>query len=115
MADKTISLALLKRSGVSLRIYCDVTGEEKIFDAFLQPLRYKNKLYINHRPTELGFDTFQKFLLITSPDVPLEKIDDFIYKLYFGETRLKIDHYEKIYHGNEPFYYWSVVSKEVKP
>lgn len=97
-----------------MRIYCDVTDEEKKFHAILQPLRYKNKLYLNHRPTELGFDTYQKYLMITSPDIPLEKVDDFVYKLYFGSVRMKIDHCEKVYYGNEPYYYWSVVRKEVK-
>ncbi len=97
-----------------MRIYCDITEEEKNFHAILQPLRYKNKLYLNHRPTELGFDTYQKYLMITSPDIPLEKVDDFVYKLYFGSVRMKIDHCEKVYYGNEPYYYWSVVRKEEK-
>ena len=111
VADR-ISSALLKKRGVLLRIIYDPTKEETEFYAFLQPLRYKNKLYLSHEPTELGFDTLQKYLMVTSPDVPLETVDGFIYKLYLGETYLKIDHCEKVYFGKLPYYYWSIVSKE---
>ena len=111
VADR-ISSALLKKRGVLLRIIYDPTKEETEFYAFLQPLRYKNKLYLSHEPTELGFDTLQKYLMVTSPDVPLETVDGFIYKLYLGETYLKIDHCENVYFGKLPYYYWSIVSKE---
>ena len=107
-----LSPALLKKRGLLLRIYYDPTEENTEFYAFLQPLRYKNKLYLSHEPTELGFDTLQKYLMVTSCDVPLEKVDGFIYKLYLGDTYLKIDHCEKVYFGKEPYYYWSIVSKE---
>lgn len=111
VADK-ISAALLRKRGVPLRIFYEPTDEETVFYAFLQPLRYKNKLYLSHAPTELGFDTLQKYLMITSPDVPLESIDGFNRKLYFGDSYLKIDHYEKVYFGKKPYYFWSIVSKE---
>ena len=111
VADK-ISDVLLKKRGVSLRIYYEPTKEETEFYAFIQPLRYKNKLYLSHEPTELGFDTLQKYLMVTSPDVPLETVDGFMYRIYMGDTYLKVDHCEKVYFGKKPYYYWSIVSKE---
>lgn len=111
VADK-ISPSLLKKRGVLLRIFHDPTKEETEFYAFLQPLRYKNKLYLSHEPTELGFDTLQKYLMVTSAEVPLETVDGFIYKLYLGDSYLKIDHCEKVFFGKKPYYYWSIVSKE---
>ncbi len=111
MANK-ISAHLLKKRGVQLEIRHVSTNDATAFQAFLQPLRYKNKIYLSHAPTELGYDTLQKYLLITSPDTPLELIDGYTYNLYFNNIRFKVDHCEKVYFGKEPYYYWSVVSKE---
>ena len=108
----SISRALLEKRGVKLRIFYDPTKENIEFYAFLQPLRYKNKMYLSHKPTELGFDTLQKYLLITLPEVPLDIIDDTLYRLYMDDVYLKVDHCEKVYFGKEPYYYWSIVSKE---
>lgn len=88
------------------------TGDKTDLKAVIQPLRYKNKLYLSHKPTELSYDTFQKFLLITDPDVPLERVDNYSYKLYMDETYFKVDHCERVYLGNKPYYYWAIVSKE---
>ena len=67
--------ALFKKSGVSLTIKKD--GEEiASFNAFLQPLRYKNKLYLSGVPTELGYDGLKKYLLICPPDIDLEMVTE---------------------------------------
>jgi len=107
-----ISSALLKKRGLKLRIVHEPTHDETEFYAFLQPLRYKNKLYLSHEPTELGFDTLQKYLMVTSPEVPLETVDGFIYRIYLEDSYLKVDHCEKVFFGKNPYYYWSIVSKE---
>ena len=107
-----IKASFLKKMGVKLEIIHISTGDAESFYGFLQPLRYKNKLYLSHAPTELGFDTLQKYLLITSPDAPLEKIDGYTYNLFFNGDRFKLDHCERVYFGKEPYYFWSVVSKE---
>ncbi len=104
--------SFLRKMGVKLEIIHISTGDAESFYGFLQPLRYKNKLYLSHAPTELGFDTLQKYLLITSPDAPLEKIDGYNYNLFFNGNRFKLDHCERVYFGKEPYYFWSVVSKE---
>lgn len=107
-----ISTQLLDKKGLTMAITYYATGDTTYFKAFLQPLRYKNKLYLSHKPTELSYDTLQKYLLITDPDSPLEKVDGHTYKLYYGDDYFKVDHCEKVYLGNEPYYYWAVVSKE---
>lgn len=111
VADK-ISSVLLKKRGVLLKIIYEPNGNETEFYAFLQPLRYKNKLYLSHEPTELGFDTHQKYLLVTSPEVPLETVDGFFYRIYMGDVYFKVDHCEKVFFGKKPYYYWSIISKE---
>lgn len=87
-------------------------GSYSYFKAFLQPLRYKNKIYLSGVPTELGYDSLQKYLLIALPDAPLELIDGNSYILSYDGYNYSVDHCEKVYHGTEPYYYWAIVSKE---
>lgn len=111
MAGK-ISKQFLDKFGLDMVMIYYATGDETFFKAILQPLRYKNKLYLSHKPTELSYDTLQKYLLIADPSAPLDTIDDYAYKLYHGEDYFKVDHCEKVYFGKEPYYFWAVVSKE---
>lgn len=103
--------ALFKKSGVTLTIK-SADGKESSFKAFLQPLRYKNKIYLRGVATELGYDSLKKYLLISPADIDLSAVDATANALYFGDIHLSIDHTEKVYFGKEPFYTWSIVSKE---
>ncbi len=82
------------------------------FYAFLQPLRYKNKLYLSGVPTELGYDGLNKYLLICSPDIDVSKIDGINYRLCFGENAYGVDHYETVYSQGKALYLWAIVHKE---
>lgn len=103
--------ALIERSGVTLLIKKDSVTVGS-FKAFLQPLRYKNKIYLRGVPTELGYDSQKKYLLISPSDVDLSDVDGTTRALYFEDRHLSIDHSERVYFGNVPFYTWSIVSKE---
>ena len=103
--------ALFNKMGVSLTLK---SGSEtlKSFNAFLQPLRYKNKIYLRGVATELGYDSLKKYLLISPVEVDLSEVDGTDVALYFGEKHLSIDHTETVYFGKTPYYNWSSVSKE---
>lgn len=110
VTDKSAK-ALFKKSGVILTIKKNSEILQS-FQAFLQPLRYKNKIYLRGVATELGYDSLKKYLLISPADVDFSFIDGTEYSLYFEDTHLSIDHSEKVYLGKTPFYTWSIVSKE---
>ena len=82
------------------------------FKAFLQPLRYKNKIYLRGVATELGYDNLKKYLLISPADVDLSEIDGSITTLRLDTNHLSIDHSEIVYFGKDSFYTWAIVSKE---
>ena len=84
----------------------------KEFYGFLQPLRYKNKLYLSGVPTELGYDSMKKYLLICDPSIDLESIDGINHRLAFGESTYGVDHYEIVYRMGEPLYIWAIIHKE---
>ena len=88
-------------------------GENRVvFSAFLQPLRYKNKIYLSGVPTELGYDGVNKYLLLAPPEVDIDCLKNKDYTIYFGTGRFSADHCEPVYLGKKKLYYWAVVHKE---
>ena len=113
MANKLISHKLFEKYGVKMSyIVASSKKQSKDFFAFLQPLRYKNKLYLSGVPTELGYDGLNKYLLICPADIDLGNIDGINYRLCFGENAYGVDHYETIYASGEAIYIWAIVHKE---
>ena len=102
-----------------LRVYECLAAMEKEkdneaieFPAFLQPLRYKNKIYLSGVPTELGYDGLNKYLLIAPYKVDKKYLMGEGYVIKFGEERFSADHCEPVYLGKKPLYYWAIVHKE---
>lgn len=83
-----------------------------VFNAFLQPLRYKNKIYLSGVPTELGYDGLNKYLLLAPPEVDIEYLEGKSFNLSFGEDTFATDHCEPVYLGKKKLYYWAIVHKE---
>jgi len=102
---------LIRKTGVTLNL---LNNGEYVgsFKAFLQPLRYKNKIYLRGVATELGYDSLKKYLLISPYDVDLYSVDGTYLTLKYEKNFLSIDHSEKVFFGNKPLYTWSIVTKE---
>lgn len=81
------------------------------FSAFIQPLRYKTKLYLSGECTPVGINGNDAYLYIGSPrhDItrlePCHRINDSDGGKYI------IDKAEKIYLGEKPLYIWAVIRK----
>ena len=83
-----------------------------VFRAFLQPLRYKNKMYLEGAYTEIGRDTSGLYLYIGPHDHDVTKLSR---KARIADADGKaylIQRAEKILTGDKPYYFWAVV-KEV--
>ena len=111
MQNKTFPSSLFNKNGLTLSLK---NGASTIstFKGFLQPLRYKNKIYLRGVATELGYDSLKKYLLLSPADVDLSAVDGTNISLYFGNIHLSIDHTETVYLGKTPYYNWTIVSKE---
>lgn len=110
MATKYIYDRLFDGFGVEFSIVSD--SDTTSFSCIFQPLRYKNKIYLSGIPTELGYDSLRKYLLMASSAVPLEAVDGINTYLRFGEHKYRIDHCEKVYLKDVPVYYWAIVHRE---
>lgn len=112
MANKILKNSLFDYYGVKMT-YSSATDEETFdFYAFLQPLRYKNKLYLNGVPTELGYDGLNKYMLLCDPKVDMGSIDGINYRLCFGNKSYGVDHHEIVYRLGKPLYMWAIVHRE---
>ncbi len=83
-----------------------------VFNAFLQPLRYKNKIYLSGVPTELGYDGLNKYLLLAPPELDINYLEGNGYTLSFGTDTFATDHCEPVYLGKKKLYYWAIVHKD---
>lgn len=79
------------------------------FQAFLQPLRYKNKMYLSSVHGELGFNTLTKFLLLCPGDVDLESVDGINVRLCLGDRDFSVDHCERVCFGEQMLYFWAII------
>ncbi len=108
--ELTITNRLFEKLGVEI---VSTNGENTtIFKGFLQPLRYKNKIYLSGVPTELGYDGLNKYLLIAPPEVGEKCLESREYTISSGEDTFSADHCEPVYLGKKILYYWAIVHKE---
>lgn len=75
---------------------------------FIQPLRYKNKMYTQGTPTDIGYNYSGYYLLIAPAGFDTDIIGDNGY-LTDNIKRYHIDRSEKIYFGTSVFYIWAVL------
>lgn len=86
-------------------------GTDEEFFGFLQPLRYKNKMYLNGVTTELGYNTTRKYLLISAPDVKLKETERETVIITTADGRYCCDHSETVRFGESACYCWSVIHR----
>lgn len=77
-------------------------------NAFISPLRYKNKMYLYGVNTEIGYNSQGHYLYIGPPEPDLTLAQNGEYVSCMGE-RYRVDRAEKVYKGNEVFYIWAII------
>lgn len=81
------------------------------FNAFIEPLRYKTKLYLNGEHTPLGINKNDVFLYIGPTRHDLTKLDG-TYRLNDCDgVKYTADKAEKIYIGDRALYIWAVIRR----
>ena len=93
-----VTKSLLKSYGRKVNL-CRIDGTTQSFDALIQPLRYKNKMYLYGVNTEIGYNSQGHYLYIGPPDPDLTAAADGSYIYCLGE-KYRIDRAEKVYNGN---------------
>ncbi len=78
------------------------------FKALIQPLRYKNKMYLDGVYTEIGFNSQGHYLYIGPPTPDLTLVSETA-KIDSDSVSYRIDRAERVYNGNEIFYIWAII------
>ncbi len=76
--------------------------------ALIQPLRYKNKMYLDGIYTEIGFNSQGHYLYIGPPEPDLTLASENGY-LVADSISYQIDRAERVYNGEEIFYIWAII------
>lgn len=84
------------------------SGKTESCKALIQPLRYKNKMYLDGVYTEIGFNSQGHYLYIGPADVDLTAVADGDF-LSAGSMNYQIDRAEKVYAGEKVFYIWAII------
>lgn len=100
----------INKYGTALELTAKGGGEAVHFRGFLQPLRYKNKMYLGEVTTALGYDNSRKFLLITPPNIDVSVADGYSFAVTLDGKEYSCDHREIEYVGDEKVYAWAIVT-----
>lgn len=83
------------------------------FGGFIQPLRYKNKMYLNGVNTVIGFNSQGHYLYIGPPDHDISKLPDDGWIESCGK-KFTVDRAETVYLKNEAVYIWAIIREIVE-
>lgn len=102
---------MLNKFGNSVHISGSDGWQSPVFSAFIQPLRYKNKLYLSGEITPIGTNSNNVYLYIGPACHDLTKLDK-SYKIHDKENNAYfIDRAEKIKVKDNIVYIWAVIRK----
>ena len=100
---------LLKAYGNTIHISGYDGWKTPLFKAFIQPLRYKNKMYQQGSFTPLGVNKNNVYLYIGPANHDLTKLDN-THRIIDNENKKYIiDRAEKIKVSNTTVYIWAVI------
>lgn len=106
---------MLNKFGNTVYISGSDGWKSPLFNAFIQPLRYKTKLYMTGDVTPIGTNRNNVYLYIGPARHDLTKLDK-SYRIYDNNHSYLIDRAERITVKNNTVYIWAVIRQttEVK-
>lgn len=87
--------------------------ESYYYKAFVQLMRYKNKMYIDLPMGEMGRRDNGCYLYIGPPEYDFSQNWETV-KIYFEGRKHRVKRAQMIYCGGKPFYVWAVLYRTVK-
>ena len=102
---------MLNKYGCSVYISSNDGWNSPLFKAFIQPLRYKTKLYLEGEYTPIGVNKNDVYLYIGPAGHDLTKLDR-TYRIHDRDNnKYMIDRAEKIMVKDTIVYIWAVIRK----
>ena len=105
---------MFQKFGREISLKKDDGWSSEIFHGFIQPLRYKNKIYLDGVYTVIGFDNQSKYLYIGPARHDLTEFDVQSGHIEADGAKYSIDRAEKVYYGSKPLYIWAIIREIVE-
>jgi hypothetical protein len=105
--------SIMERFGRQVRLCLPDGWESETFGALLQPLRYKNKMYLSGVNTRIGFNREGYYLYLGPPEHDLAQLSEGMW-IQCGADKFTLDRAETVYFGAEPCYVWAIVRSMVE-
>ena len=99
---------VMRRYGRPVRLTLPDGWQTETFGAFIQPLRYKNKMYLGGVNTRIGFNREGYYLYLGPPEHDLNQLGRDA-RIEYGEESYTVDRAETVYCGEEPSHMWAII------
>ena len=104
---------IMERFGRQMRLCLPDGWQSENFGAFLQPLRYKNKMYLGGINTRIGFNREGYYLYLGPPAHDLTQLPREMW-IQCGAERYTVDRAEMVHFGDEDSHVWAIVRSMVE-
>ena len=105
---------MMERFGRQVKVCLPESGGESgAFGAFVQPLRYKNKMYLGGVNTRIGFNREGHYLYLGPPEHDLTALPRGAW-IACGAEKYTVDRAEMVFFGEEPSHIWAIIRSMVE-
>ncbi|NCC87335.1 MAG: hypothetical protein EOM05_05640 [Clostridia bacterium] len=101
--------AMIKSFGRDVSLHMSDGWTSGSYRAFLQPLRYKNKMYLEGLQTDIGFSEQGYYLYIGPEKHNLSALPKDAWIADCDNKKYYINKVEKVFLGNKALYIWAIV------
>ncbi len=100
---------IMSKYGRDVSLHTSDGWTSGVYSAFLQPLRYKNKMYLEGINTEIGSTEQGYYLYIGPADHNLKSLPYDAWIKDFEGNKYHISKAEKVFLGNDELYIWAII------
>jgi len=104
---------MMERYGRQARLCLPDGWNSENFGVFIQPLRYKNKMYLGGINTRIGFNREGYYLYLGPPEHDLTQLGQDMW-IQCGSERYTVDRAEVVHFGDEPSHIWAIIRSMVE-
>ena len=103
---------LFNKYGRTVRVISyDESWQGELYRAFIQPLRYKNKMYLEDKRVALGIGDMSYYLYLGPAGHDLSVLDADEYMLKSGNEKYIVTRAERLYYSDGIAYIWAVIKR----
>ena len=104
---------LMTRYGQTVHAETESGERSADYKAFVQPVRYKNKMYLNAVESPIGTVSENYYLYVGPYDVQLERSDETV-SIHTAIMSCTVERTECVFLNNEILYIWAILRRVIE-